>query len=154
MKNSFRLEITAEDAGKKVYTVLRNRLSLSASKIRSVKFEAEGLLLNGEPVTTRKTVSEGDVLQVLRDDSGKRRRRILPNPGQLTILYEDEFLIAVDKPAGTVSHPSRGHLTDSLSNALAAHFAENGENASVHLIGRLDKDTSGVLAAAKDGATA
>ena len=154
MGSYIRIEIGPEDTGKKVYTILRNRLGLSASRIRSVKFEPEGLKLNGVAVTTRGMVSEGDVLEVLRTDSGKRKVRILPNPGPLTILYEDEYLIAVDKPAGTVSHPSKGHLTDSLSNALAAYFFEKGENAAVHLAGRLDKDTSGVLLAAKDGVTA
>ena len=72
----------------------------------------------------------------------------------LSILYEDENLLFVNKPAGIVCHPSQGHLTDSLASGVAAYFLEQEELSQVHLIGRLDKDTSGILGIAKNKVTA
>ena len=83
---------------------------------------------------------------------------ILPEDIPLDILYEDEDLIFVDKPAGIVSHPSKGHLSDSMINGVQAYFENEGreknERSNIHLIGRLDKETSGILGIAKNSVTA
>jgi len=76
----------------------------------------------------------------------------------LHILYEDEDLLFVDKPTGIVSHPSKGHTCDSLINGVQAYFEEKGsfnnKRSNIHLIGRLDKETSGILGIAKNSVTA
>ena len=83
---------------------------------------------------------------------------ILPEDIPLDILYEDEDLIFVDKPAGIVSHPSKGHWSDSMINGVQAYFENEGreknERSNIHLIGRLDKETSGILGIAKNSVTA
>ena len=68
----------------------------------------------------------------------------------LEILYEDDWLLALNKPSGIVCHTSRGHLKDSLASGLRAYFDETMKDAGIHLLGRLDKDTSGILLIAKN----
>lgn len=73
------------------------------------------------------------------------------SPGKkLEILYEDQDLLVVNKPAGMVTHPSGGHYADSLSNQIAAYFRSKGEVTRIRSIGRLDKETSGVLLFARN----
>lgn len=69
---------------------------------------------------------------------------------KLEILYEDQDLLVVNKPAGMVTHPSGGHYADSLSNQIAAYFRSKGEETRIRSIGRLDKETSGVLLFARN----
>ncbi len=70
--------------------------------------------------------------------------------GNLDILYEDRDLLVVNKPAGIVMHPSHGHFGDTLSDMAAAHYSGNGERRPIRSVGRLDKDTSGVVILAKN----
>lgn len=69
---------------------------------------------------------------------------------ELEILYEDQDILAINKPAGIVTHPSGSHYSDSLSNQIAAYFRSQGEPTKVRSIGRLDKETSGILLFAKN----
>ncbi|MBR5047149.1 MAG: RluA family pseudouridine synthase [Eubacterium sp.] len=146
--------ITKEDHGKEVLSILRGNLGLSITKIRSVKWDPAGILLDGVRVTVRQTVLEGQTLKVLKNDSENRQKRIIPCPMDLDILYEDEDLIFLNKPAGVVCHPSFGHREDSLANGLQDYFDQKQERSSIHLLGRLDKDTSGILGVAKNGVIA
>lgn len=72
----------------------------------------------------------------------------------LEILYEDQDILAINKPAGIVTHPSGSHYSDSLSNQIASYFRSKGEPTKVRSIGRLDKETSGILLFAKNQAAA
>ena len=146
--------IKKEDCGREVISILRADLDLSTTKIRSVKWDPAGILLDNEKVTVRHRVKEGQTLKVLMNDSGNRQKRILPYPMALDILYEDQDLIFINKPAGLVCHPSAGHRQDSLANGLQAYFDGKEERSSIHLLGRLDKDTSGLLGIAKNGVIA
>jgi len=143
--------IKKEDHGKEVLAILRGTLGLSTTKIRSVKWDPAGILLDGQRVTVRHKVCQGQTLKVLKNDSEKKQRRILPCSMDLDILYEDDDLLFVNKPAGIVSHPSMGHRQDSLANGIQAYFDSKEERSSIHLLGRLDKDTSGILGIAKNG---
>ena len=146
--------IEKKDHGKEVLAILRGELDLSTTKIRSVKWDENGILLNERRVTVRDRVCEGQVLKVLKDDSANRQLRVIPRSMPLDILYEDEDLLFVNKPPGVVSHPSKGHLDDSLANGVQAWFDRKGERSSIHLLGRLDKDTSGISGIAKNGVAA
>ena len=154
MKHYLEFRITEEDDGKKIRTFLKSGLGFSTLKIRSVKFTEGGIMLNREPATVGSFLHAGDVLTILRSDSDRKERHLLANPMPLEILYEDDALIILNKPAGMVCHPSRGHLTDSLANGVRAYFDRTDPDANVHLLGRLDRDTSGLVLMAKDGITA
>lgn len=72
----------------------------------------------------------------------------------LRVLYEDEDILAADKPSGVVCHPSPGHFDDTLSNQVAQHLGRIGQELDVRVTGRLDKDTSGIVIFALNTETA
>lgn len=147
--------IKKEDSGQEVRSILYEKMKLTTRKIRDLKRNTQGILLNGEPVTVRKTVREGSILQVILNDSqgGCGQNHILPVSMHLCILYEDEDLLFVNKPAGMVCHPSKGHLTDTLCNGVRGYYDKTEQNAGIHLFGRLDKETSGIVGIAKNKVT-
>ncbi len=153
-KRSLEILIPPSWDGRTLLKYLKNELAFSSAKVSSVKFDPDGLLLNGQRVTVRALLHEGDRLSVLLADSERKENHLIPNEMPLTILYEDEDLIAVDKPAGLVCHPSKGHLVDSLSSGLRAYFDRQDPAARIHLIGRLDKETSGIVLSAKNAVAA
>ena len=143
----------AED-GLTVEQLLRRRLALSGARIRSLKFAADGISVNGEKARTSRLLSCGDRVEVLRGDPAARAEKLKPaedgGAAALRVVYEDACLIAVDKPAGLVMHPAGGHRTDTLANQLRAYLDANDPAARVHFAGRLDKDTSGLVLSAKN----
>lgn len=75
--------------------------------------------------------------------------QIAPVPGPLTIVYEDQDLVILDKAGGVPVHPSQGHHGDTLANFLLAHYRDQGLTAAFHPVNRLDRGTSGLMAVAK-----
>lgn len=172
-KHYFRYTITKEEAGQPVRTILYGGMALSTRKIRALKKIPDGILLDGRPVTVREIVTEGQRLQVQMDDGaadGMASRKIVAalhaaeetaSQGHcsrerepLRILYEDADLLFVNKPSGVVCHPSKGHSGDSLYDQICVYYGRTGQTAGVHLFGRLDKDTSGIVGIAKNKMTA
>ncbi len=146
--------VPEEDAGKTVAALLRRRFHLSESRIRSLKFDPEGIRLDGARTRVTVRVRAGQILQIRASDSPARSEKLIPSPLPLQIVWEDRFLLVIDKPAGLVCHPSGGHRNDTLANALRAYFDRTDPSARVHLAGRLDKDTSGLVLCAKSAAAA
>ncbi len=107
------------------------------------------VLVNGSPVKKRETVDIGDEIEVCFELTPELSLEAENIP--LDILYEDDHLIAVNKPAGMVTHPALGHPTGTFVNALLYHCKTlpATENLRPGIVHRLDKDTSGVLIAAK-----
>lgn len=145
------LEVVVEamDAGKEVRTVLERRLGVSRKLLSQVKLTEHGLTLNEERVYTSAKVSVGDVirLRMEREESND----ILPEDIPIEIVYEDDSLLIVNKPAGMVVHPTHGHYTGTLANAVVYHWKERGERVRFRPIHRLDEETSGLVAIAKTG---
>ena len=143
---------TPQDEGQPLGHILRSRLGLTARQVKQVKFQPGGLQLNGQThrdgrlITTRAAVRQGDQVRVAFHD---KPETVVPAPGKLIILYEDEDLLFIDKPSGLAAHPAHGHYTDTLVNHLAARDPQ-----PARLIGRLDKDTSGVICAARSSIAA
>ncbi len=153
MLNYVTIHISEEDekAGRDIRWFLRARLGLSRTKIRSLKFDPRGILLDGTPVPNWKRVRMGQVLQVLLTDSENREKHILANALPLDILFEDASLLILNKPAGLVCHPAKGHLIDTLSNGVQYYFESQGDlDSRIHLVGRLDKEVSGIVTIAKN----
>ena len=142
------LPITAELAGIKVDTLLKKRLGLSGTVVRRVKWLPEGILLDGVRVNTRVCPKEGQVLSVQLSDP-ERRSGILPAPGQLDIVYEDEDVIVLNKAPGLSVHPGPGHFSDTLGNFLLYYYDQSGQECDFHPVHRLDRGTSGLMVAAK-----
>ena len=142
------LSITPELAGIKVDTLLKKHLNLSGTVVRRIKWLPDGILVDGARVNTRFCPREGQVLSVRLDDP-ERRSGIVPAPGPVDILYEDGDMVVLNKAPGVSVHPGPGHFDDTLGNFLLHHYDLEGETADFHPVHRLDRGTSGLLAAAK-----
>jgi 23S rRNA pseudouridine1911/1915/1917 synthase len=87
---------------------------------------------------------------VLLEDQHAASDQLVATAGTLHILYEDDDILLIDKPAGLPVHPSPGHYSDTLANILLWHYSQKGQGLVVRTIGRLDKSTSGLLLVAKN----
>lgn len=141
------MDILIDEAfhGLTVKKVLLNRLSYSRAAVTSLKFKENGIRVNGEHVTVRHVLTEGEVLSLSLEDTAPSPR-ISPSQGEIDILYEDEDLIAVNKPGGMAVHPSKKLQDDTLAGRILYHRYPMVFRAA----GRLDKDTSGVVISAKN----
>ena len=132
-----------EDSGKKLFSILRYRLHLSAGLIKRLKHQTL-MYVNGMPVYTNYIISPGDEIALPLPEE---HADFPPEPGLLHILYEDEAIIALHKPAGIIIHPSATRNTGTLANRLLAYCGSG----TVHPVNRLDRDTTGVTIFAKNG---
>lgn len=139
-------EIPPEDNNKTLRDVLK-KLKLSHNAITRFKRNS-AILINGEIRFAGKQVYTGDILTIQLDSS--ECVRIDAEDINIDIIYEDDFLLVLNKPAGMPSHPSRRHINGTLANAAAGYLARTSPNSGVHLVNRLDRDTSGVVMIAKN----
>jgi len=138
------LKITVKNASSmKISDYLKRRIGFSSSLITKVKYG--GVSLNGETVTMRATVNDGDVITVCFPQ--EESENIEPISIPLDIVYEDEHVLAVNKPADMPTHPSRGNHLPTLANAVAAYL---GSSFVFRAINRLDRGTSGIVIIAKN----
>ena len=134
-------------AGRRVKSILQYQLQIPPSMIARIKLRETGITLNGLRCRTTDIVQPGDVLAAEVGDA-PRETGIVPVAYPLPVVYEDEDLLVVDKPAGMATHGKalRGDVT--VAAALAARC---GTDRPFHAVTRLDRGTSGLLAAAKSG---
>lgn len=125
---------------------LSRELNMSTGLINRLKYR-DGLLVDGVPVHTNYPVTPGQEIRVLLDEETPEYPA---EPMKLSILYEDEDLIALDKPAGILIHPSRNRDQGTLANGLAWYYRETGQKCAFHPVSRLDRDTYGVVLLAKN----
>lgn len=127
----------------KISDYMKSKLGFSSSLITKVKYG--GVSLNGNVVTMRATVRIGDNITVAfpKEESENIEPLCIP----LDILYEDEHILAVNKPKDMPTHPSRGNNLPTLANAVVAYI---GENFVFRAINRLDRGTSGIVIIAKN----
>ncbi len=135
--------------GDTVLSVIKKELGISGSVLRHLKFLERGILLNGERVTVRHPVHEGDVLSLCTEDE-EPQEHLIPVPLPLGIAYEDDDVVVPDKPADMPTHPSHNHHEDTVANALAFRYREMGIPFVFRPINRLDRNTSGLLLIARN----
>lgn len=134
--------------GVKVDTLLKHYLGLSGTVVRRIKWLEDGILVDGARVNTRYVPQPGQVLSVRLSDP-ERLSGVMPAPGPLDIVYEDEDLTVLNKAPGLSVHPGPGHYSDTLGNFLVNYYEKTGQEADFHPVHRLDRGTSGLLVAAK-----
>lgn len=132
---------------------LINRLE-KTSRTRIQNAAAAGnILVNGNPVKSNHKVKSGDVISIVLPEP-PREIELIPENIPLDIVYEDEHLLVVNKPAGMVVHPGYGNYSGTLVNALLYHLGESGtagdDPVRPGLVHRIDKNTTGLLVVAKD----
>ncbi len=152
MERKLQYVATSADSGRTVKDILRHHFKLSVRQISRAKFLKGGILVNKEEVTVRRILRGGDLLTVTLEDKEAGSDQLLPQPGVLDLRYEDDDLLLVNKPAGLVVHPSPGHYADSLANILVWHYGQKDEHIVVRPVGRLDRETSGLIYIAKNKA--
>ena len=122
----------------------RNRIQKSA--------EAGFVMANNKPVKSSYKVKPMDVITIMMDRP-RYENEVIPEDIPLNIIYEDKYLMVVNKPAGLVVHPGHGNYQGTLVNAIAWHMKDNPDydanDPHVGLVHRIDKDTSGLLVIAK-----
>ncbi|ETI66780.1 RluA family pseudouridine synthase [Neobacillus vireti] len=139
--------IAQGDAGKLIKEFLKHE-EISRTALTDIKFKGGSIQVNGGEVNVRYKLEAGDRLTVVFP---------VENPSEgvggedipLKILFEDEYLLVVNKPAGMNTIPSREHPEGSLANALVGYYQRIGLQAAPHIVTRLDRDTSGIVLIAK-----
>jgi len=149
--SSFSQELIVTDGGERMDLWLSDRITdLSRSRLQKI-IESGQVTLNQEICTQKKTIlKSGDVINV--DIPPPVTSSVIAQSIPLDVLYEDEYLIIINKPANFVVHPSAGHEDGTLVNALLAHCPDLQGIGGVErpgIVHRLDKDTTGVMVVAK-----
>lgn len=124
---------------------LKEELKMSTGLMNRLKWQ-DLIFVNGKPEHTDFPVRTGDVITVSLDEPDPEYP---PQDGPLTVLYEDDHLIAVEKPAGMLIHPSRSRFDGTLANFVVAYYNRTGQKCAFHPVTRLDRDTFGIVLLAK-----
>ena len=112
--------IDAEWQGKTIKKVLLDRLRFSRAAVTALKVRENGITVNGEHKTVRYVLQAGDLLSLATEDT-EPSPRIKPWAGEIEILYEDEYLLAVNKPPHMAVHPSKKLQDDTLAGRILYH---------------------------------
>ncbi len=148
----FKLNVDPGQSQLRVDKYLSNRIeNASRSRIQAAA-DAGNILVNGIPVKSNYKVKPGDEVSVVMDFP-KRELQIIPEDIPLDIVYEDDQLIVINKPAGLVVHPGHGNYTGTLVNGLAWLYKDlplfSSSDPRPGLVHRIDKNTSGLMVVAK-----
>ncbi|HHU51519.1 MAG TPA: RluA family pseudouridine synthase [Firmicutes bacterium] len=140
------LTVHPELTGKKVITLLQEELKISNRQIRKV-ISTKGLFLNGRPIHSESKVKAGDRLIVKLPVN--EEVKVEPVPMDLTVIYEDDWLLAVNKETGLNVHNTKPEEPPALVNGVAYYFLEQKKMIAPRPVHRIDRDTSGVVLFAK-----
>ena len=151
------------DTGKTVEELLRRKLGLRKTQISRLKFQTPGISLNGERERVTARVKAGDTVEAHFLSEQRLSEGYVPDcpvtekpdaaafpEGSIRILYMDEDIVVVDKPAGIAVHPAHGHREDTLQRVLERQLGDG----RLYPVGRLDKDTSGCMLFARNALSA
>lgn len=148
----FNLKVDPGQTLVRIDKFISNRIdNASRSKIQ-LAADSGNILVNGNPVKSNYKVKPGDEISIVMDFP-KRELKIIPEDIPLNVVYEDDQLIVINKPAGLVVHPGHGNYSGTLVNALAWRYKDlplfKSTDPRPGLVHRIDKNTSGLLVVAK-----
>lgn len=145
-----KLEYIKTSSDKYIYLkqVLREEFALSSRLILKLKKDKK-IFVNNQFTYLDRILNNNDKISVVIDFN-EDNSNILATKGKLDILYEDEYLLIVNKPAKMPVHPSASHYTDSLCNIVKYYFDINNINRKIRPVNRLDRNTSGIVIFAKN----
>ncbi|SDM46343.1 23S rRNA pseudouridine1911/1915/1917 synthase [Psychrobacillus sp. OK028] len=121
---------------------------ISKKALTSIKYEGGKITVNGEEKTVRHRLDLGDKVQITFPPE-KKSAGLIPQQVEFPILMEDDHLLILTKDAGVSTIPSREHPTGTMANFIAGYMEKSGLSSTVHIVTRLDKDTSGIICVAK-----
>ncbi len=141
------MELRHEAQGSgRLSSFLRGEMGMSAGLVNRLKW-GDGIRVNGISQRTNFPVKPGDVITVRLDEQAPEYPA---EAGALAVVYEDAHILAVDKPAGMLIHPSRSRNSGTLANLVAGYFQRTGQSSAFHPVTRLDRDTFGIVLLAKN----
>lgn len=128
-----------------------NEQGVSRRLLAKIKFQGGTLFVNGKVENTRFGVKPNDVVKIIIPDEGEHET-MLPFESELDIVFEDEHLLIVNKPSGVATIPSQYHKNGTMANYVKYYYNQQGYvNRVIHVITRLDRDTTGLMLFAKHG---
>lgn len=140
--------VPEKDDGKTVEKICKSRLNISSKLFVFLKLNGK-LTLNGEICKSIDIVKVNDILKVDVTEE-ESSLNIVPTNLPIEILYEDNFILVVNKTRNMSVHPCMGDYENTLANAITHYWAQRGEKHKFHAVNRIDKDTSGVCVIAKN----
>lgn len=135
-----------DQKGRKLGQILRTQYGLSRRQLIRLKKQPGSVTVNGQPVFLGTSLLPGDSVWIEMEE---HLEPVPPEPIPLEIIYEDQDLLVVNKPAGLVSHPTKGYPGGTLANALTYYWQQKDEEHPARLVTRLDRETSGLVLVAK-----
>lgn len=129
---------------------LKNSLKLSSSLIKKAKRIENGILVNGEKRFTNTTVNKDDIVEVTIQTADEKSENIPLCDIPLDIVFEDEYLLIINKDGEIPTHPSLNNYDKSVGGAVLNYYKKQGENFVFRPVNRLDKGTSGLMVIAKN----
>lgn len=147
MKNYNKYIIDNNYSGWTLGDYLKKEIKVSRRNLNRLK-NSGSIHLNGQIVYMNKLLSLGDEIEIILSD--ERSENVVPEAMGLQIIYEDDYIIAVNKGPGMPVHPTKRHTTGTVANGLAYYWLSKGKGIKIRPIIRLDKDTSGILIFAKN----
>ena len=139
------LKCTAKREGR-LSSFLKDELKMSTGLINKLKWD-DSIRVNGQPQWTNYPVVPGDVITVRL---AEEEPEYPAEDGPLDVLYEDDHILVVDKPAGMLIHPSRAKNDGTLANYVLGYYQRTGQKCAFHPMTRLDRDTFGIVLLAKN----
>ena len=140
--------IVKDNKYQNINQILKQEFNISARLLHKLIVEKH-VLLNGCIVDTRNSIVDGDIVTVNLDFE-EESENIVPTKMKLDIIFEDDGLLILNKPAGIAVHPSISHYQDSLSNGVKFYFDTIGLKRKIRPVNRLDLNTSGLIVFAKN----
>lgn len=143
-----KLKYIVKNSDESIKQILKNEFNMSDRFILKLK-NNKSIFLNGLSVPIYHNISGGDVLEIIENFKEDNSNVVANSNIDFKILYEDDFLLIVDKPSNLAVHPSILHYEDSLSNGIKFYFDKIGLKKKIRPVNRLDRDTSGIVIFAK-----
>ncbi len=145
--SKFKYIVSEADEGRQVKDIIRNEFSFSRKLRTNLKKTQTLVLLNGAPALGWHSVKAGDTVSIdLPDETSHFEPENIP----LSVVFEDDDLLIINKQPGFVCHPTKGHPAHTMANGIQKYIIDTGQSFKIRFINRLDMDTSGLLAIAKN----
>lgn len=148
MDRVFEYKIEPEYEGETIKTVLKQHFKMSSALIKELKKYEDGIRVNGAHIRVVDEVCANDMLRITLRESASEN--IIPKNIPIDIVYEDEDILIINKSPHMPVHPSMGNYENTVANGVIHYFKSRGEERVFRAVNRLDKDTSGLMAVAKN----
>jgi len=145
--SKFEYIVPESDAGRQIKDIIRNEFTFSRKLRTNLKKDRSLILLNGALTQGWHSVKPGDIITV---DFPDETSHFEPENIPISVIYEDDDLLIINKQPGYVCHPTKGHPCHTMANGIQKYIVDSGQSFKIRFINRLDMDTSGLLAIAKN----